>query len=181
MHTLPPGFRIDEYEIVRVLGAGGFGITYLAFDHNLDGPVAIKDYFPADIAVRAAGAGVAAAAGRSDVFAWAFDRFLKEARAIHRLRHPSTVRVHRYVERHGTACIVMEYVEGESLKSILESRGRLPAHEWRPWLDRLLDGLTHVHDHDYPHRDIKRADIVIRASDRELVLIDFGSARVVSQ
>lgn len=181
MRTLPPGFRIDEYEIVRVLGAGGFGVTYLAFDHNLDGPVAIKEYFPADIAVRTEGARVAAAAGRSDVFAWGLDRFLREARAIHRLRHPSIVRVHRYVERHGTACIVMEYVEGESLASILESRGRLPAHEWRPWLERLLDGLTHVHDHDYLHRDIKPANIVIRAADREPVLIDFGAARVASQ
>ena len=181
MHALPPGFRIDEYEIVRVLGAGGFGITYLAFDHNLDGPVAIKEYFPTDIAVRADGARVAAAAGRSDVLAWGLDRFVKEARAIHRLRHPSIVRVHRYVERHGTACIVMDYVEGESLASILESRGRLPAHEWRPWLDRLLDGLTHVHNHDYLHRDIKPANIVIRAADGEPVMIDFGAARVASQ
>lgn len=181
MRTLPRGFRIDEYEIVRVLGAGGFGITYLAFDHSLDGPVAIKEYFPADVAVRAAGERVVAAAGRSDVFAWGLDRFLKEARAIHRLRHPSIVRVHRYVERHGTACIVMEYVEGESLASILESRGRLPAHEWRPWLDSLLDGLAHVHDHDYLHRDIKPANIVIRAADGEPVLIDFGAARVASQ
>ncbi|MYD86832.1 MAG: protein kinase [Acidobacteria bacterium] len=181
MHTLPPGFRIDEYEIVRVLGAGGFGITYLAFDHNLDGPVAIKEYFPADIAVRTDDARVAAAAGRSDVFAWGLDRFLREARAIHRLRHPSIVRVHRYVERHGTAYIVMEYVEGESLASILESRGQLPANEWGPWLDRLLDGLAHVHNHDYLHRDIKPANIVIRAADGEPVLIDFGAARVASQ
>ena len=201
-HALPPRFRIDEYEIVRVLGAGGFGITYLAFDHNLDGPVAIKEYFPADIAVRAAGARLAAtgrsdvlawarswrwwhrgrvAAGRSDVFAWGLDRFLKEAQAIHRLRHSSLVRVHRYVKRHATAYIVMEYVEGESLASILESRGRLPADEWQPLLDRLLDALAHVHDHGYLHRDIKPANIVIRAADGEPVLIDFGAARVASQ
>ena len=180
-HVLPSGFRIDEYEIVRVLGAGGFGITYLAFDHNLAGPVAIKEYFP-DVAVRTDGLCVAAAATRKqEAFDWGLDRFLKEAQAIHRLRHPSIVRVHRYVQRHGTACIVMEYVEGESLASILESRGRLPADEWRPWLDRLLDGLAHVHDHDYLHRDIKPANIVIRAADGEPVLIDFGAARVASQ
>ena len=180
MHTLPRGFPIDEYKIDRVLGAGGFGVTYLAVDHNLDGPVAIKEYFPADIAVRTDGARVSAAAGRSDIFAWGLDRFLREARAIHRLRHPSIVRVHRYVERHGTAYIVMEYVEGESLDSILKSRGQLPADEWRPWLDRLLDGLAHVHDQGYLHRDIKPANIVIRAADREPVLIDFGAARVAS-
>ena len=131
-HVLPSGFRIDEYEIVRVLGAGGFGITYLAFDHNLDGPVAIKEHFPTDAAVRAAGARVTASSGKHDVFAWDLDRFLKEARAIHRLRHACMVRVHRYVERHGTAYIVMEYVEGDSLATILQSRGRLPADEWQP-------------------------------------------------
>ena len=180
-NPLPPGCRIDEYEIVRVLGMGGFGITYLAFDHMLDGPVALKEYFPTDIAVRTDGLRVAASAAGQEVFDWGLDRFLKEARAIHRLRHPNLVRVHRYVERHGTAYIVMEYVEGESLASILKSRGRLPVDEWRPWLDRLLDGLAHVHDHDYLHRDIKPANIVIRAADGEPVLIDFGAARVASQ
>ena len=181
MHTLPPGFRIDEYEIVRVLGAGGFGITYLAFDHNLNGPVAIKEYFPTDAAVRADGPQVTASSRNRDVFAWGLDRFLKEARVIHRLRHRCIVRVHRYVERHGSAYIVMEYVEGESLNEILKSRERLPADEWRPLLDRLLDGLAHVHDHNYLHRDIKPANIVIRAADGEPVLIDFGAARVASQ
>ena len=179
-HALPPGFRIDEYEIVRVLGKGGFGITYLAFDRNLDGPVAIKEYFP-DIAARTAGRRVTAASTqKQQEYTWGLDRFLKEARAIHRLRHPSIVRVHRYVERHGTAYIVMEYVEGDSLATILKSGERLLADEWRPWLDRLLDGLAHVHDQGYLHRDIKPANIVIRAADGEPVLIDFGSARLAS-
>ncbi|MCY4638514.1 MAG: protein kinase [Acidobacteria bacterium] len=179
-NELPKGCRIDEYEIVRHLGRGGFGLTYLAFDHMLDGPVALKEYFPADIAVRTDGQRVVASTEQK-VFDWGLDRFLKEARAIHRLRHPNLVRVHRYVERHGTAYIVMEYVEGESLASILESRGRLPVDEWRRWLDRLVNGLAHVHDHDYLHRDIKPANIVIRAADGEPVLIDFGAARVASQ
>ena len=181
MHTLPPGFRIDEYEIVRVLGAGGFGITYLAFDHLLNGPVALKEYFP-DTATRTDGPRVTVASTRTqELYDWGLDRFLNEAGTIHRLRHPSIVRVHRYVERNGTAYIVMEYLEGASLASILESRWRLPANEWKPWLDQLLGGLAHVHDHDYLHRDIKPADIVIRAADGEPVLIDFGAARVASQ
>ncbi len=176
---LPPGHRIAEYEIVRVLGAGGFGITYLAFDHRLDGPVAIKEYFPVDLATRSDGGSVSAAAPTNrDLFAWGLDRFLDEARAIHRFRHPNVVRAHRYLEAHGTAYIVMEYVEGESLKAILDRRGRLSAEEWRPWIEGLLEGLAHVHSHDYLHRDIKPANIVVRAEDREPVLIDFGSARV---
>ena len=177
--ALPPGSRIAEYEIVRVLGAGGFGITYLAFDHRLDGAVAIKEYFPADLAARGDGWRVSATAtSNRDVFAWGLDRFLNEARAIHRFRHPNVVRAHRYLEANGTAYIVMEYVEGESLKAILDHGGHLSADEWRPWLDALLDGLAHVHSHGYLHRDIKPANIVVRAEDGEPVLIDFGSARV---
>ena len=168
-----------EYEIVRVLGAGGFGITYLAFDHQLDGPVALKEYFPADVASRADGSGVAVTATTNqDLFAWGLDRFIQEARAIHRLRHPNVVRAYRYLEANGTAYIVLEYVEGEPLKTILDRRGRLSANEWRPWMDALLDGLAHVHEHGYLHRDIKPANIVVRSDNGEPVLIDFGSARL---
>ena len=177
--ALPPGSRIAEYEIVRVLGAGGFGITYLAFDHRLDGPVAIKEYFPADLATRGDAWRVSATATtKRGLFAWGLDRFLEEARAIYRFRHPNVVRAHRYLEANGTAYIVMEYVEGESLKAILDRRGRLSPEEWRPWMEALLEGLAHVHSHDYLHRDIKPANIVVRAEDGEPVLIDFGSARV---
>ena len=176
---LPPGHRIAEYEIVRVLGAGGFGITYLAFDHRLDGPVAIKEYFPADLATRGDAWRVSATATtKRGLFAWGLDRFLEEARAIYRFRHPNVVRAHRYLEANGTAYIVMEYVEGESLKAILDRRGRLSPEEWHPWMEALLEGLAHVHSHDYLHRDIKPANIVVRAEDGEPVLIDFGSARV---
>ena len=177
-NSLPPGHRIADYEILRVLGAGGFGITYLAFDHQLDGPVAIKEYFPADSAARDDGLSVRATSSmKQDVFAWGLDRFLDEARAVHRFRHPNVVRAHRFLEACGTAYFVMEYVEGESLKAILDRRGGVPAEEWRPWLDALLEGLAHVHAHDYLHRDIKPANIVVRAEDGEPVLIDFGSAR----
>ena len=182
LHALPAGSRLEEYEIVRVLGAGGFGITYLAFDHTLDGPVAIKEYFPAGLAARIDDRRVAAASTESrDVFAWGLDRFLDEARTMHRFRHPNVVRAHRVVEAHGTAYIVMEYVEGEALAAILESRGRLPAAAWRRWLDPLLDGLAHIHGLGYLHRDIKPANIVVRTEDSEPVLIDFGAARAAAR
>jgi len=177
--ALPPGYRLGEYEIIRVLGAGGFGITYLAFDHQLDGPVALKEYFPADVATRVGDSTVTATSrAGEETFAWGLDRFAKEARAIHRLRHQNVVQVYRYLEANGTAYIVMEYVEGESLKAILERRGSLPAEEWRPWMDSLLEGLAHVHCRGLLHRDIKPANIVVRAEDRQPVLIDFGSARL---
>ena len=182
-HALPKGHSIEEYEIVRVLGAGGFGITYLARDHNLDGPIALKEYFPREHATRISDRSVAALSAEEsrDVFAWGRDRFIEEARAIHGFRHQNVVRVQRYVETHGTAYIVMEYVEGKSLAAVLKERGVLTAAEWRPWLDRLLSGLAHVHAHGYLHRDIKPSNIVIRATDGEPVLIDFGSARFAAR
>ena len=180
--ALPRRHRIAEYEIVRVLGVGGFGITYLAFDHHLDGPVAIKEYFPATLATRIDGRQVALARPQTRaVFTWGLDRFIDEARSIHRFRHPNVVRAHRYIEAHDTAYIVMEYVEGESLEEILNQRGSLPTPEWRRWLNPLLDGLAHVHGHGYLHRDIKPTNIVIRAADGEPVLIDFGAARVAAR
>ena len=179
--ALPNGHRIDEYEIVRILGAGGFGITYLAFDLHLDGPVAIKEYFPASVATRVGRRVAAARPEDRAVFTWGLDRFIDEARSIHRFRHPNVVRAHRYVEAHDTAYIVMEYVEGAFLEEILTSRGSLPAPEWRRWLNPLLDGLAHVHGHGYLHRDVKPTNIVIRAADGEPVLIDFGAARVAAR
>ena len=179
--ALPKGHRIGEYEIVRVLGAGGFGITYLAFDHQLDGPVALKEYFPAEAARRGPGCGVVpSTTGSPEIFTRGLDRFIDEARSLHRLRHPNVVRAHRYVQARGTAYIVMEYVEGESLQQVLCERGRLRPDAWRRWLDPLLDGLAHVHGHGYLHRDLKPANIVIRSADGTPVLIDFGAARVAA-
>ena len=179
---LPKGHRIGEYEIVRVLGAGGFGVTYLAFDHQLDGPVALKEYFPADAARRRPGWGVApSTTGNQALFTWGLDRFIDEARSLHRLRHANIVRAHRYIQTHGTAYIVMEYVEGESLQQILRVRGRLTPDAWRRWLDPLIDGLAHVHGHGYLHRDLKPANIMIRSADGTPVLIDFGAARVAAR
>ena len=181
-HALPKGFRIEEYEILRVLGAGGFGITYLAFDHKLDGPVALKEYFPTGIAARTDDRRVIASSTENHrAFTWGFDRFIEEARTIRRFRHQNVVAVHHIVEAHGTAYIVMEYVDGESLDVFLESHHSLSVGAWRPWLDRLLGGLEHVHGHGYLHRDIKPGNIVLRAADGEPVLIDFGSARVAAR
>lgn len=179
--ALRKGTRVKEYKIVRILGQGGFGITYLAFDLNLNGAVALKEYFPTGYARRLADGSVDPASGDTrDVFDWGLKRFLDEARAIHRLRHPNVVRAHRFFEARGGAFIVMEYVEGDSLANILKDRRQLTFAEWRPVVDNLLDGLEHVHDHDYLHRDLKPGNIVVRDTDGSPVLIDFGSARIAT-
>ncbi len=180
-HALPKGTRIEEYEIHRVLGQGGFGITYLAFDHNLNGPVALKEYFPAGHARRLRNGDVGPTSHDSrEHFEWGRKRFLEEAQAVHRLRHPNVVRALRYFEAKGGAYIVMEYVEGDSLAKILASRGRLSPAEWSPLFSGILDGLAHVHEQDYLHRDIKPGNIVIRDEGGAPVLIDFGSARAAT-
>ena len=180
-NALPPHFRLNGYEIVRVLGAGGFGITYLAFDDALNGPVAIKEYFYAGLAARTpAGEVVPASTNSAEGFMWGRNRFLDEARLLARLDHPNIVRTHRFLEANNTAYIVMDYVEGESLAIVLEKHGALTAEQWWPWMKPLLAGLEHVHRHDYLHRDVKPVNIVIRADQQGRtmpVLVDFGSAR----
>lgn len=176
--ALPKAYRLQEYRIERVLGFGGFGITYLAIDTNLDKTVAIKEYLPNDLALRANGAAVVPKATecRED-FQWGLDRFLDEARALARFRHPNLVPVHRFFEANGSAYVVMEYEAGERLTEILRRTSQsVPEEEALALLDGLLDGLAAVHRGGYLHRDIKPGNIIVRA-DGTPVLIDFGAAR----
>ena len=178
LNALPQGYRLQEYELVRVLGQGGFGMTYLGFDHNLDKAVAIKEYLPADIATRTGDNSVAPQASqfRGD-FEWGLGRFLDEARTLARFDHRHIVKVHRFFEAHGTAYIVMEYAEGETLSQFLKSRGTLDEAELKTVLYPILDGLEVVHRADFLHRDIKPGNIIIRDADNSPVLLDFGAAR----
>lgn len=179
--ALRKGARVEEYRILRVLGRGGFGITYLAFDLNLNGPVALKEYFPAGHARRLDDGSVGPASpDNRSVFDWGLKSFLAEAQAIHRLQHPNVVRALRYFQARGGAFIVMEYVEGDSLAKVLKDRSGLTFAEWHPLFEKLLDGLEHVHDHEYLHRDLKPGNIVVRDADGAPVLIDFGSARIAT-
>ena len=178
LHALPQGHRLQEYELVRVLGFGGFGMTYLGFDHNLDKAVAIKEYLPSDIATRTADRSVAPqTSGSSGDFQWGLDRFLDEARTLARFDHRHIIKVHRFFEAHGTAYIVMEYAEGETLSAYLTRKGTLSEAELKALLYPLLDGLAVVHKADFLHRDIKPGNIVLRDTDGSPVLLDFGAAR----
>ena len=179
--ALPAGCRISDYEIQRTLGGGGFGLTYLARDNNLDLTVAVKEYFPADMAQRNPDNSVQVRSGDDDVratYEWGLERFLDEARALATFRHPNIVRVLRYFRENGTAYIVMEYESGQPLKRWVPANAPLSQKALLSIVYPLLDGLEQVHQAGFLHRDIKPDNIYVRA-DGGPVLLDFGSARRV--
>ena len=177
LHALPPGYRIEEYELVRVLGSGGFGITYLGYDHHLDKAVAIKEYLPNDLAVRTDNNSVLPKSTQDKAdYEWGLARFLNEAQTLARFDHRHIIKIHRFFRAHGTGYSVMEYAEGETLSEMLQRKGTLTESELKAILLPILDGLEAVHEADFLHRDIKPSNIVIR-DDGSPVLIDFGSAR----
>ncbi|MCH8201587.1 MAG: protein kinase, partial [Proteobacteria bacterium] len=177
LNALPVGFRFEEHEIIRVLGSGGFGITYLGYDHNLYKPVAIKEYLPNDLAVRQDGTTVLpkSSADKED-FEWGLERFLDEARTLAKFDHRNIIKVSRFFRAHETGYIVMEYAEGKTLSELLKEKHKLSEDEVWAILEPLLKGLEVVHKNEYLHRDIKPGNIIIR-DDGSPVLIDFGSAR----
>ena len=176
--ALPQGTRVQDFEFHRVLGHGGFGITYLGWNIALDIPVAIKEYLPADLAMREQDMSVLPkSSGDEADFHWGLDRFLDEARVMARFKHPNIVQVQHFFQAHGTAYIVMEYVEGETLSDFLKQRGTLTERELKNILLPLLAGLIEVHEAGILHRDIKPGNILLRAADGSPVLVDFGAAR----
>jgi len=177
VQALPVGTMLGDYRLDSVIGHGGFGITYRAFDSQLAKVVAIKEYLPIEFAVRQ-GEKVVPRSGRSaDDFAWGRERFLDEARALARFRHPHIVPVMRFLVANGTAYTVMEFEDGRSLGELLGHSGRrLPPEEVRRLAEGLLLGLGAVHAQGFLHRDIKPSNIIIRR-DGVPILIDFGAAR----
>ena len=176
--ALPAGFRLHEYRIDRVLGQGGFGITYLATDVNLNTKVAIKEYLPEDIAFRTSGQTVSAHSSRyQQRYRSGLDSFLVEGRTLATFRHPHIVRVARFFEAHQTAYMVLEYERGSPLKTWWPAHASLPEKDLMRLLQPLLDGLGVVHAAGFLHRDIKPDNIQVRRYNGSLVLLDFGSAR----
>lgn len=180
-NALQPGFELAEYRIDAVLGHGGFGITYLARDKTLGAEVAIKEYLPHDMAVRDPKSGSVMPALSKDAirnYQWGLKQFVKEARALARFKHPNIVRVLRFIEAHGTAYMVMEYEQGQTLAQHLK---RAQGHRLdEPSLLRIvmpiLNGLHAMHEAGLLHLDIKPENIYLR-EDGSPILIDFGSAR----
>jgi len=178
--ALPAESRLHWYVLERVLGQGGFGITYLARDTNLDQRVAIKEYLPVEVATRRSDGTVRARTVEQDErYCGGLERFIREARTLARFDHPNIVRVHSVFEFNGTAYMVMRFEEGETLAALLERRHVLSEGELLRVLMPIVEGLELVHKAGFIHRDIKPDNILIRP-DGSSVLLDFGSARQAS-
>ncbi len=176
--ALRPGQTIGRYEIVSILGQGGFGITYRARDAQLNREVAIKEYLPSALAVRQDGVTVLPRSTKvSEDFTWGRERFVAEGRTLASLqRAPAIVRVFDFLETNGTAYIIMELLAGDTLENRLKGGNKLTPAEIDRILWPLLDGLEQVHATGFLHRDIKPANILLDAEGNP-TLIDFGASR----
>lgn len=178
--TLPVDTElIGDFRIMDLLGSGGFANTYLAMDLTLGREVAIKEFFPSELAIRADSQSVSVKSAAQKVqFNWAMGRFVREAKTLAKFRHPSVVRVFRVFNANDTAYIVLEFVRGANMETWLKRIQRRPDQdELDHFLPPLLDALEVVHDAGILHRDIKPANIYIREAERTPVLLDFGAAK----
>src|ERR1700704_3352931 len=178
VQALSPGTRLGDYRLDAMIGHGGFCITYPAFDTQPARGVEIKKSLPLECPIRHSdGAVVPRGARLIEDFTWGRERFLDEARALARFRHPHIVPVLRYCEANDTAYTVMEFEDGRNVAELLREPGRsLPADDVRRLATGLLNGLGAVHAQGFLHRDIKPANVIIRR-DGVPVLVDFGAAR----
>lgn len=179
-NALPTGSTLVEYQVEAVLGVGGFGITYLCRDTHLDKQVAIKEYFPTDLVVRALDGGVVALNPECEEhYRLGLQRFVHEARTLAKFSHPHIVRVNRFFETNATGYMVMDYEDGQSLHQSLRNGTSFDESRITMLLAPLLDGLKAVHNAGFLHRDIKPSNIFLRTNGTP-VLLDFGSARQVT-
>ena len=179
-HELPAGSILHHrYRIDAVIGQGGFGITYKASDERLQRLVCIKELFLSGHCTRGQGNTVQVQGLQGRDFGHFVQRFMEEAGALARFRHPGIVQVLDVFQENETAYCIMEYIDGETLKAKVQREGPVPLAEALPLMQRLLDAVAEVHAAGLLHRDIKPDNIMLRP-DGLPVLIDFGSAREYS-
>lgn len=176
-NVLPTDYRLHWYTLEKVLGRGGFGITYLARDDNLNTRVAIKEFLPSNLAIRDDDLRIVALSDdQQQVYQWGLTRFIEEARTLAKFRHPNIVLVHSVFEENNTAYIVMEYHEGGTLDQAFRHGRFENEQDLKRLLLALMDGVEEVHNAGFVHRDIKPTNIYMK-DDTLPVLLDFGSAR----
>jgi serine/threonine protein kinase len=179
-HALPPGTRLAEFSVLSVIGTGGFGIVYFAYDHSLRRQVAIKEYMPTELAERTRPLTVSVRSERhAETFATGLRSFINEAQLLAQLDHPSLLKVYRFWEANGTAYRAMPFHAGITLERTLRQRQSPPDEPWlRDLLRPLLGALAQMHEARCYHGDISPDNILMQPDGRPL-LLDFGAARRV--
>lgn len=178
---LKPGVCLlnNTFRIEKVLGQGGFGITYLALDTTLERLVAIKEFFPKDYCDREECTSHVTIGTQSAVeFVNKLKaKFLKEAKNIAKLNHPGIIKIHTAFEENQTAYYVMDFIEGKNLSTIVKNTGPLSPQDAIRYIKLTGKALEYVHSRNINHFDIKPANILIRESDDIPILIDFGLSK----
>lgn len=180
--SLEKGSFLDhgKYRVERILGQGGFGITYLVLDIGLDKWRAIKEFFPKDFCERdETTSHIFLGTSNTEAFVERLKaKFIKEARNIANLdQNQSIVKIHSVFEENNTAYYVMDYIEGESLATLVERDGPLSVIKAIEYITQIGEALDYVHGYRINHLDVKPANIMIRAKDDKPILIDFGLAK----
>ncbi len=187
---LARGHALQEFIVEKVLGVGGSSIVYLARDSKLDRPVAVKEYLPGTIAMRAPGGEVVPRLPRfAEFYEKGLQSFINEARLLGSFDHPSLVKVYRFWVDNGSAYMAMPYYDGITLKKWLKDLGAPPSEKWlRAIASPLTQALTVLHEQGCMHRDVAPDNILMlfdRSGGNYLeqvprpVLLDFGAARRV--
>ena len=167
-----------KYKIEKVLGQGGFGITYLATQINLNRKVAIKEFFMKDMCCREEDTNQVYYISSDSNFVDNFkNKFIKEAQTISSLNHRNIIRIHDTFEENGTAYYAMEYIDGCSISDILKQQGKLQEDVAIQYIKEVAEALNYIHSKHINHLDIKPSNIMVRQVDNSVVLIDFGVAK----
>ena len=168
-----------KFRIEKVLGQGGFGITYLATQEILERKVCIKEFFMRDFCSRSESDSsvTLGTSANKELMERYLAKFVKEARTISQLEHPNIIHIHDIFKENGTAYYVMDYIEGESLSDLVKRRGALPEEEAMTYIRAVAEALKYVHARSINHLDVKPGNIMVRASDHHVFLLDFGLSK----
>lgn len=180
MQHLPTNTLLQngKYKIERLLGQGGFGITYLATQVMLDRKVCIKEFFFKEYCDRTpTGSVISTTSSNKEIVMRFLNKFIKEARTISRLDHSNIIRILDIFEENGTAYYVMEYIDGCSLEDKVNRQGVLCENEAVEYVKQVGNALDYIHQNRINHLDVKPANIMIRKSDNKAILIDFGVSK----
>ena len=180
-NALPLGTFLDEFELKRVAGEGGFSIVYRAWDHSLKRQVAVKEYFPSGMVGRSGGTQVVVRSERhTEAFEAGLRSFVEEARLLAQFDHPALIKVYRFWKANGSAYMVMPFCEGITLRDDWKASPEPPDEmALMTLLDPLTEALGVLHAERWYHRDIAPDNVMLLAGTRRPLLLDFGAARQV--